>query len=119
MTTAQTTQQSHPWRAAARTAAQVLLAVPAVLATVAAVLVVIGESDALPAAWAAWAAGAAVTVSALAGLLARIMAIPAVDAWLSRLRLSSAPDGTGPDSDALTAAYARGWLARDAESEPH
>ncbi len=106
-----TTQQSHPWRAAARTAAQVLVAVPAALAAVAAVLVVVGETDALPPAWVAWAAGAAVTISALAGMLARIMALPAVDGWLAKLRLSSAPAG-GPDDDEADA-YRRGWLARD------
>lgn len=111
-----TTQQSHPWRAAARTAAQALVAVPAVLTTLALVADMVAGDDLaawLPAGWAAWLAAAAVTCSALAGLLARVMAVPAVDAWLARLRLSSAPDGIGPDSAALSDAYTRGWLARD------
>lgn len=116
-TTTLTTQQSHPWRAAVRTAVQVMVAIPGVLLVVAAVLVVIGESDVLPPAWAAWAAAAAVTVSGTAGLLARIMAVPGVDGWLSRLRLSSSPDDAGPDASALTSSYTRGWLARD-EQDP-
>lgn len=93
-----TTQQIHPWRAAARTAAQTLLAVPAVLTTLGVVLDLVATDDLaehLPAGWGAWLAGAAMTCAALAGLLARIMAVPAVDTWLDRaLHLGSAPPGT-------------------------
>ncbi|MCL2089834.1 MAG: hypothetical protein FWH11_01180 [Micrococcales bacterium] len=93
-----TPQQTHPWRAAARTAAQVLVAVPAVLTTLALVGDLVARDDLLPAGWGAWLAAAAVTCSALAGLLARVMAVPAVDAWLDRaLHLGSAPaDPGGP-----------------------
>lgn len=90
-----TTQQEHPWRAAARTAVQVLIALPTVLLGVAGVLALVAQdafAEYLPDGWAAWLLASSLVVAALAGLLSRIMAFPAVDAVLDRvLRLGSAP----------------------------
>ena len=88
------TQQSHPWRATLRTAVQVgiptLLTLCLVLPLV--VQIILDElGEALPAGVRAWLLAAAALITAIASVIARIMAIPAVDAWLDRLRLSSAP----------------------------
>lgn len=88
------TQQSHPWRATLRTAVQV--GIPALL-TLCLVLPVVVQiileelGEALPPGVRAWLLAAAALITAIASVIARIMAIPAVDAWLDRLRLSSAP----------------------------
>ncbi len=87
-------QQSHPWRATLRTAFQV--GIPALL-TLCLVLplvvdIVLDElGETLPAGVRAWLLAAAALITAIASAAARIMAIPAVDAWLDRLKLSSAP----------------------------
>lgn len=89
-----TTQQQHPARAALRTAVQVFIALPATLLVVAAILTVVAQdafAQYLPEGWVAWLVGAAAVCATLAGLLARVMAIPAVDRALKRLGLSSSP----------------------------
>lgn len=48
-------------------------------------------ADVLPASWVAWAAGIIATAAAISAALSRVMAIPAVDAWLKTLGLGSAP----------------------------
>jgi len=89
-----TTQQAHPWRAAARSAVGVLVALPAVLLGIAGVLALVAQDEFaryLPDGWAAWLLAASLFVAALAGLLSRIMAYPAVDQALEHFRLGSAP----------------------------
>jgi len=93
-TVATTTQQQHPWRAAARSAVGVLVALPTALLALAGVLTLVAQdtfAQYLPAGWAAWLLAAAVFVAALAGLLSRVMAYPAVDQFLERFRIGSAP----------------------------
>jgi len=90
-----TTQQAAPGRATWRTIVQGFLSTVLVLGIVLPVVVEILDEELgsfLPGAWLAWLVGAAAFVAALAGALARIMAIPAVDAFLERLRLGSAPE---------------------------
>lgn len=90
-----TTQQEHPWRAALRTAVQVLIALPAFLFGLAGVLALVAQdafAQYLPEGWVPWLLGASLFVAALAGLLSRVMAIPAVDTALDRvIGLGSAP----------------------------
>jgi len=63
--------------------------VQAVIAGVPTVVAIVGVvADQWPAEWLVATAGIAVAIQ---GLLARIMAIPAVDAWLTWLGLGSAP----------------------------
>lgn len=93
-TTPVTTQQQHPWRAAARSFVGVLVALPAALLVISVVLAVIAQdafAQYLPEAWVAWLLAGSAFVATLAGLLSRIMAIPAVDRALERIRLGSAP----------------------------
>ncbi|NKY08961.1 hypothetical protein [Cellulomonas hominis] len=92
---ATTTQQQHPWRAALRTAVQVFVALPTALLVLAGVLTIVAQdafSQYLPDGWVAWLVAAAAFCAALAGVLARVMAYPAVDVWLKRIGLASAPD---------------------------
>lgn len=49
--------------------------------------------DILPPAWYAWGLGAVAVIGALAGALARVMAIPGVNAWLTKWGAGSAPSG--------------------------
>jgi hypothetical protein len=106
------TQQAHPVRASWRTAAQTVLSVILVLGVIAPLVAGIlteelGEH--LPASWLAWVVAAATLLAAVSAALARIMAIPAVDAWLRHLGLSStprpatiAPDGVHQRGDHVT-----------------
>ncbi|MFF9261989.1 hypothetical protein [Streptomyces longwoodensis] len=77
---------------AARTALQTLAAVAAVLPALAAV---VADSDDLAVA-APWLVAAAVATGAVAGTVARIMASPAVEAFLDRFGLGLADDEGGP-----------------------
>ncbi|WP_158375756.1 hypothetical protein [Cellulosimicrobium cellulans] len=54
----------------------------------------------IPESWSLWLLGASASTAALAAAVAKIMAIPAVDAWLSSFGLGSAPAGRPPDTDA-------------------
>lgn len=92
---ATTTQQQHPGKATARTVVQSFLSTLAVLGVVLPVAIEIIGDDLgryLPDGWIVWLVGAAAFVAALAGAVARIMAIPGVDAWLKRIGLASAPE---------------------------
>lgn len=87
---ATTTQQRYPWRAVARTTLAVLIAVGVVVPL--AVTIILDAFDIyLPPAAKAWLVGASAFTVALSGAVTRIIAIPAVDAWLKRLGLSSSP----------------------------
>lgn len=100
MTIPVTTQQRHPWRAALRTAIEtaIPLAGLAALAFIAAGPELAAFADQF---WpgtpiAAWIVAAVTFVSAAAGMLARIAALPAVDALLQRVfRIGSAPKVDG------------------------
>lgn len=91
------TQVAYPWTATARTVAQtvagVILGGSAVVATIAVLApqFLAAVAVILPPEWLAWATGAVATIGALAGAFARIMAIPGVNAWLTRIKLSAAP----------------------------
>lgn len=88
---ATTTQQKYPGRAALRTFAQVVVAIPAFLLVLAGVLAIIAQdafAQYLPDAWAAWLLGVSVGIASFAALLARIMAVPAIDHWLKSLASS-------------------------------
>jgi hypothetical protein len=92
--TAITTQQQHPKRAAWRTAVQTGLSVLLTLGVVLPAIVAIVAEEfgtVLPEAWLAWLVGAAGVAASVSAALARIMAIPGVDAALKRLHLSSSP----------------------------
>lgn len=86
------TQVANPWRATWRTVVQVglpsfflLLAVlPAILESI-----VEGLGGVLPPEALGWCAGAAAAITALAGTLARIAAIPGVNAWLATVGLDA------------------------------
>jgi hypothetical protein len=91
---ATTTQQRYPGRASWRTAIQAALGVLLTAGVVVPIVVTILNEQLgkwLPDAWEAWLVGAAAFVAALSAGVARVMAIPAVDAWLARVGLSSAP----------------------------
>jgi len=95
MTTPVTTQQAAPARATWRTIVQGFVSTILILGVVLPIVAQILDEelgDFIPGSWVAWLVGAAAFVAALAGALARIMAIPAVDVWLEKLRLGSAPE---------------------------
>jgi hypothetical protein len=48
-------------------------------------------ADVLPASWLAWLAGAFAFVIVIASALSRLMAIPVVNAWLTRVHAGSVP----------------------------
>ncbi|MBN0040259.1 hypothetical protein JN535_08790 [Cellulosimicrobium cellulans] len=88
------TQQEYPGRASWRTAVQNVVSVVLVLGIVAPLVAAILHEELggyLPEAWLAWVVAAAAVLAAVSAALARIMAIPAVDAWLRHLGLSSTP----------------------------
>ncbi|MFF2621311.1 hypothetical protein [Oerskovia jenensis] len=88
------TQQAHPVRASWRTATQTVLSVIVVLGVVAPIVAGILSDELgahLPASWLAWVVGAAAVLAAVSAALSRVMAVPAVDAWLRHLGLSSTP----------------------------
>lgn len=93
-TTIISSQSAFPARATWRTVVQNVISVILTLGVVLPVAVnIAGEQLAayLPENWLAWAVGGAAFVAAFAAALARIMAIPAVDAALRRFGLSSTP----------------------------
>jgi len=94
--TATSTQVAFPTRASLRTALQAFLGTIATLGLVVPLAAVaLNESLAayLPDGWGAWLIAAGAFVAAVSAAAARIMAIPAVDAWLDRLGLASTPQG--------------------------
>jgi uncharacterized membrane protein len=78
---------------AIRTVAQVIVTGAGILAVavVVAPQILDALADVLPGPVVAWAAGVIAAAAALSAALSRVMAIPAVDAWLKRLGLGSAP----------------------------
>lgn len=95
---AQPTQVANPGRATLRTIVQVgvpafvglVLILPLILQAVVEELGAV-----LPPSVTAWLVGAAAAVTALAGAVARVMAIPGVNAWLSKLGLDAGEPGPG------------------------
>ncbi|WP_424446463.1 hypothetical protein [Microbacterium sp. CH-015] len=89
-----TTQTAYPWKATLRTIVQV--GVPAVITLVGVlpliIQVVLDElGEQMPEGLRLWLLGAAALLTAVAAALARVMAIPAVNAWLTRLGLGATP----------------------------
>lgn len=88
------TQVEHPWKSTLRTVVQVgipaLIAIGVVIPQIIdAILAGFGEQ--LPPEATAWFLGVAAAVTAGAGVLARIMAIPLVNQWLTSIGLGAAP----------------------------
>lgn len=92
MTVPVTTQQRYPWKAALRTVIQT--AIPLVIAAIAAGPLI---ADFIEQTWpgspvVAWIMAGVAFLSGLSGLLARLAALPAVDAALQHiLKLGSSP----------------------------
>jgi protein-S-isoprenylcysteine O-methyltransferase Ste14 len=90
------TQVTHPGAATARTILQAVAGAILTAATVVATLAVFAPqfltaiADILPPEWLAWATGAVAAIGAFAGALARVMAIPGVNAWLTTVKLGAA-----------------------------
>ncbi|KZM78411.1 hypothetical protein [Cellulosimicrobium sp. I38E] len=102
--TTTSTQQANPGRASWRTAVQTVLSVVLVLGLVAPLVAAILHEELgeyLPDRWLAWVVAAGAVLAAVSAALARIMAIPAVDAWLRHLGLSSTPKIVEPDGDGV------------------
>lgn len=78
---------------ALRTAVQVIVTGAGILAAavVVAPQILDAIADVLPGPVVAWAAGVIAAAAALSAALSRVMAIPAVDAWLKHIGLGSAP----------------------------
>ncbi|WP_104127996.1 hypothetical protein [Cryobacterium sp. Y57] len=93
--TATPTQVARPWTATARTVLQAVAgAILGAAALVAAVAVLAPQfleavAAILPPEWLAWATGAVATIGAVAGAFARIMAIPGVNEWLTKIKLAA------------------------------
>lgn len=84
------TQVVYPWKAAVRTAVQAFLSFAALLA-VALPIVLPFLGDYLPEAWVAWIVAAGVFISALAAVIARVMALPQLQAFLASVGLAAVP----------------------------
>lgn len=89
--TVEPTQVRHPWKATVRTAIQTFLSAATIL-----VLVAPQVQEFVDQFWPgspviAWIGTASVFVAALAALITRIMAIPAVDAALTKIGLGAKP----------------------------
>ena len=104
------TQVAHPWRASLRTAVAVLLGLALVLPIVWAI---IGEELAkvgwvIPEPVGTVVGSIIAAVTAAAAIVTRVMAIPAVSDWLTKLNLGPAPAGdTQPEPiDDVIARYA-------------
>lgn len=100
-----------PWQRVVRTALQVIAAAAVFLGAVAVAAPQILEAlgDVLPGPFVAWATGAIAFVAALAAALARVMALPVVNTWMTALGAGSVPasgfaSGTEPEP-ATTAGY--------------
>ncbi|WP_422934990.1 hypothetical protein [Sinomonas sp. P47F7] len=81
------TQATHPWRAAVRTFAQVILPAAVTLGVAVPVIVdafLASARTSLPPELVAWLTASALAVGAVAAGIARVMALPAVVAWTGR-----------------------------------
>lgn len=78
-----------------RTAVQVILAAASVLAVtvIVAPQILDAIADVLPGPAVAWITGAIAALAAVSAALSRVMAVPAVDAFLRRFGAGSAPKG--------------------------
>lgn len=78
-----------------RTVVQVVIAAAAILGAVVVVApqILDAVSAVLPGSWVAWLTCAVAVLAALSATIARLMAIPAVDAWLKQFGAGSAPKG--------------------------
>lgn len=90
------TQVQHPWKATLRTIVQV--GIPALLAfgvVIPQIIDIILETagETLPVEARAWLLGAGVAVTAVAGAIAKIMALPLVNEWLTKIGLGATPKG--------------------------
>lgn len=101
-----------PWQRVVRTALQVIAAAAVLLGAVAvaAPQIIAALGDVLPGPFVVWATGAIAFVAALAAALARVMALPIVNAWMTALGAGSVPAsghaaGTEPDDEQTTAGY--------------
>lgn len=101
-----------PWQRVIRTFGQVLVATSIALTAIAVVApqVLDAVTDVLPGPWVAWLTGAIAFVAALAAALARVMALPVVNTWLTAIGAGSVPAsgysaGTEPDPTVTTAGY--------------
>ncbi|MCW2132871.1 hypothetical protein [Arthrobacter sp. VKM Ac-2550] len=89
-----TTQTAYPWKATLRTVLEVgIPAFALVLIVIPQVLNILAEElgAVLPESVTAWLLAAAATVTLVAGALARIAAIPGVNALLTRIGLGAEP----------------------------
>ena len=89
--TVEPTQVRHPWKATVRTAIQAFLSAAVILSLVAPELQGFVDEFWPGSPVVAWIGSASVFVAALAALITRIMAIPAVDAALTRIGLGAKP----------------------------
>lgn len=101
-----------PWQRVIRTALQVIAAAGVFLGAVAAVAPQIIRElvDVLPGPFVVWATGAIAFLAALAAGIARVMALPIVNTWMTALGAGSVPAngyaaGTEPDDEQTTAGY--------------
>ena len=80
---------------AIRTAVQVVVTAAGILATVVVVApqVIDAIAEVLPGPVVAWLTAAVAALAGISAALARVMAIPQVDAWLTRIGLGSTPRG--------------------------
>jgi hypothetical protein len=85
------TQVAHPWKATIRTIIQTFLSVAAVLALVAPELQGFVDEWWPRSPAVAWIGIGAAFVASVAGVLTRIMAIPAVNEFLTRFGLGASP----------------------------
>lgn len=91
------TQVQHPTRAAIRTAVQTFLPLVIVaLAVIPQIIEAILDEQSIPGWLRGWLVILSGVVAAVAGIIARIMAIPAVNAWLSGVGLSAQPRPVDP-----------------------
>ena len=109
------TQVAHPWRASLRTAVAVLLGLALVLPVVWAIITEeldkAGWDVPEPVATAVMAIIAAIT--AAAAIVTRVMAIPAVSDWLTRLNLGPTPAGVETQPEPIDDVMARYTIPSD------
>lgn len=93
MATLVASQVANPWQATKRTMAAVFAVLVPGLYILAEMLTVFadGFADVLPGSLIAWVISAAAFLTVAAGVATRIMAIPGVNEWLAKLKLSATP----------------------------
>lgn len=109
------TQVAHPWRASFRTAVAVLLGLALVLPIVWAI---IGEELekvgwAIPEPVGTVVGVIIAAITAAAAIVTRVMAIPAVSDWLTKLNLGPAPASQSPAPEPIDDVIARYAVSTD------